>query len=122
MQNGTLGDLYTTVEGLFSAIHKNLKQAAEYVMNGDSTTEAQKEAWTNLLNKLRFASTSDEEFTLILEDPLSNSWIYSPYSPEVDPRLVTVEYERTDEENEEMGLNDIKVDDYDETAEDILAE
>ena len=61
MQNGTLGGLYTTVEGLFNAIHKNLEQAAAYVLNGDSTTDAQRAAWEALLHKLRFASTSDEE-------------------------------------------------------------
>ena len=51
-------------------------------------------------------------FTLILKDPMANSWIHSPYAPSPDPRLKITRYTRTTEEDDELGLLDMKVDDY----------
>ncbi len=59
------------------------------------------------MRRLQYGATSDEDFTIIIEDPCSNSWIYSPYAPEIDPRLKEELYDRTEEENEDLGLNDI---------------
>lgn len=52
-------------------------------------------------------SKGAEPFTLILDDPVSNSYIQSLTAPEKDPKLDEVEYERTWKQNEELGLNDI---------------
>jgi zinc finger protein len=51
-------------------------------------------------------------FTLILDDPLGNSYLQNPYAPDNDPNMKVEEYERTFEQNEELGLNDIKTEDY----------
>lgn len=51
-------------------------------------------------------------FTVILDDPLSNSYIQNIYAPDVDPCLSEEIYERTHEQNEELGLNDMKTEDY----------
>jgi len=44
-------------------------------------------------------------FTIVLDDPLSNCFIYNPKAPEDDPQIEITVYERTDEQNEELGIN-----------------
>lgn len=51
-------------------------------------------------------------FTLILDDPLGNAFIHNENYPAPDPQLTVVEYERTQEQNDELGISDMKVEDY----------
>lgn len=50
--------------------------------------------------------------TLILHDPLANSHLQNPYAPDADPNMTIEEFERSFEDNENYGLNDIKTEDY----------
>jgi zinc finger protein len=54
----------------------------------------------------------EEKFTLILEDPVANSYVQNPYAPDSDPNMTVEDFERTFEQNEELGLNDIKTENY----------
>lgn len=56
----------------------------------------------------------EEKFTLILEDPVANSYVQNPYAPDPDPNMTVEDFERTFEQNEELGLNDIKTENYEE--------
>lgn len=56
--------------------------------------------------------TASIPFTIILDDPLANSYIQNLYAPDDDPNMTTEIYERTHEQNEELGLNDMKVENY----------
>jgi zinc finger protein len=47
-----------------------------------------------------------------LEDPLANSYVQDLYEPEPDPRLSSEEYLRTEEEEEDLGLRDMKTEGY----------
>ena len=49
---------------------------------------------------------------MILDDPLANSYIQNLYAPDPDPNMTIEMYERTFEQDEELGLNDIKVEGY----------
>jgi hypothetical protein len=51
-------------------------------------------------------------FTLILDDPLANSYLQNLYAPDPDPNMVIELYDRSWEQNEELGLNDMKVEGY----------
>lgn len=53
-------------------------------------------------------------FTLILDDPLANSYIQNIYAPDPDPNLMVEMYDRTWQQNEDLGLNDMNVEDYQE--------
>ena len=44
-----------------------------------------------------------------MKDPLAHSFIQNPYHPDEDKRVKKVFEKRTEEENEFLGLNDIKV-------------
>jgi zinc finger protein len=74
---------------------------------GDSKGERSKlGVWLDRLESLKHGTP----FTIILEDPLANSFIYSPYGESTtDPLMTSVMYERTFEENEDLGLNDMDV-------------
>jgi len=60
--------------------------------------------------------SASEPFTLVLDDPLANSYIQSLYAPDPDPAITVDVYERTWEQNEELGLNDMRVEGYAEDA------
>lgn len=53
---------------------------------------------------------------MILDDPLANSYMQNIYAPDPDPNMTIETYERTWEQNEELGLNDIKVEGYEADA------
>lgn len=59
---------------------------------------------------------AERQFTIILDDPLANSYMQNLYAPDPDPNMTIELYDRTFEENEELGLNDIKVEGYEEDA------
>lgn len=59
---------------------------------------------------------ADRPFTIILDDPLANSYLQNLYAPDPDPNMEIVNYDRTWEQNEELGLNDMKVEGYEEDA------
>ena len=59
---------------------------------------------------------AERPFTIILDDPLANSYIQNLYAPDPDPNMTIEWYDRDFEQNEELGLNDIKVEGYEEDS------
>lgn len=55
---------------------------------------------------------AERSFTVILDDPLANSYLQNLYAPDDDPSITVETYERTFEQNEDLGLNDIKLENY----------
>lgn len=67
----------------------------------------------------RFGETLDEimsgnrKITLILDDPAGNSYVQALTDDgSLDDRLIIERYTRSFEQNEELGLNDIKTENY----------
>jgi len=52
------------------------------------------------------------KFTLILDDPLSNSFIQNPNYPSHDAKIEVEIYDRTQEQNDDLGLSDMKTENY----------
>lgn len=102
---GTLGSMYTTVEGLLAKILDHLNEANPFG-SGDSATNAK---FIEFCEKLSQLQQGNQPFTVILDDPLSNCFIYNPNAPEDDPQIQVEIYERTDEQNEDLGINDMNV-------------
>ena len=48
-------------------------------------------------------------FTIELDDPLSNCFIYNPLAPEDDPQIIITVYTRTAEQEDELGITDMNV-------------
>ena len=77
---------------------------------GDSSDPQYKSKFSEFIEKLRDCKNGKKHFTMILKDPLANCFIQNPDHPKPDPIVTAEEYERSFEENEELGLNDIKLD------------
>lgn len=104
---GSMGGMFTTVEGILTKIYDNLANIP--FSFGDSREDSK---MADFLIRFKRLLTEDINFTLIIDDPLSNSFIFSELTPKKDPQLDIIEYERTWEQNEELGINDINVDNY----------
>lgn len=79
---------------------------------GDSLDPASRERWIVFFDKLREAKEGKRQFTLILEDPLGTSYLQNLYAPDPDPAMTVEEYQRTEEQEEELGLKDMKTEGY----------
>ncbi|KAH6800011.1 ZPR1 zinc-finger domain protein [Perilla frutescens var. hirtella] len=75
---------------------------------GDSMDDSRKSKWKEFRAKLEQLKILVEPWTLILDDALANSFV-APISDEIkdDIQLSFEEYERSWEQNEELGLNDM---------------
>lgn len=105
LQPGTQGSMYTTMEGLLDQIITHLADTNPFG-SGDSDTNAK---FIEFLDKLKVLKEGAKPFTVILDDPLSNCFIYNPNAPEDDPQITVEIYERTFDQNEELGINDMNV-------------
>lgn len=76
---------------------------------GDSSDVEYKSNFRVFIEKLQKCKEGEMEFTLIFRDPLGNCFIQNPFHPDPDPIVVSEEYERTEEENEDLGLNQMSV-------------
>ena len=110
LESGTLGGLYTTVEGLLTQIIDGMNDGNPLFL-GDSAVEKKKEEYDEFMNTLKSMRDGKTPFTLDIVDPLANSWVYSDCAPNPDPRVEIVDYTRSFEEDEALGLNDMVVDD-----------
>ncbi|XP_020582526.1 zinc finger protein ZPR1-like [Phalaenopsis equestris] len=107
LESGTLGGLVTTVEGLVTKISENLERVHGFTF-GDSLDEMRKKKWQEFKSKLKKILDLEEPWTLVLDDALASSFV-APVTDaiEEDKQLNVEEYERTWEQNEELGLNDM---------------
>ncbi|CAA0832237.1 ZPR1 zinc-finger domain protein [Striga hermonthica] len=107
LASGTLGGLVTTVEGLISKISESLERVHGFTF-GDSLDDSRKSKWKDFRAKLDKLKNLEDPWTLVIDDALSNSFI-APATDEIkdDTQLTFEEYERSWEQNEELGLNDM---------------
>jgi zinc finger protein len=112
---GTLGGRFTTVEGLLTQVRDDLHQQVFDVgdeTGGDSLPSEAKENWKAFFDGIDAAIKGERKFTVILKDPLASSYVQNLYLPDDDPQIQTEDYERTAEEEEDLGLTDMKVEGY----------
>lgn len=128
---GTLGGRFTTVEGLLTQIRDDLHNQIFDIgdsddKGGDSLPSESKQTWKSFFEGLSEAIDGQRKFTVVLRDPLASSYVQNLCSPDADPQIHMEEYERTEEEEEDLGLLDMKTEGYvnkdgvDEVAEDKL--
>ena len=105
---GSLGSMFSTVEGIIDKICTQLLDTPF------SSADSSPNSLNNFVMKLRDLKQLNKKFTFILDDPLSNSFIFPIDEEKNDERLKKEEYERTYEQNEDLGINDMKVENYEE--------
>ncbi|KAI1323511.1 ZPR1 zinc-finger domain-containing protein [Xylariaceae sp. FL0255] len=120
---GTLGGRFTTVEGLITQIRNDLhNQIFETGLGegegGDSLASEERETWRKFFADLDAAIAGQKTFTVILTDPLASSYVQKAVDPDQDdPQMTVEEYQRTEEEEEDLGLKDMKVEGYEQDHE-----
>lgn len=106
---GTMSGRFTTVEGLltqvYDTLHSKVVQAG--AGGGDSQDPQRMQAWSNLFQNLQAAIKGEFRYQIVLTDPLAGSHIQSLRAPDDDPQLTVINYHRTEEEDEELGLTDM---------------
>ncbi|KAJ6164753.1 zinc finger protein ZPR1 [Penicillium chermesinum] len=115
------GGRFTTVEGLLTEVRDQLKSQIYDLddsagTGGDSMVSSDKDKWAAFFSKLDQAINGELKFTITLVDPLANSYVQDLCAPAADPQLKTEEYERTEEEEEDLGLKDMKTEGYEADA------
>lgn len=126
VEPGTMGGRFTTVEGILENIKRDLRSQVFGLEDGDapvtdeqvgdSMTKDSKRTWDSFFASVTEAIEGKRTFTLVLEDPLAASYVQSFTAPEPDPQIKVEEYDRTEEEEEDLGLKDIKTENYEEKA------
>jgi zinc finger protein len=114
---GTLGGRFTTVEGLLTQVRDDLHQQIFDVgdaagAGGDSLESEAKGKWKAFFDGLGEAIKGKRKFTVVLKDPLASSYVQNLCSPDPDPQIETEDYVRTVEEEEDLGLSDMKTEGY----------
>jgi len=107
---GTMSGRFTTVEGLLTQVHDTLYSRIFDAggAGGDSRDPERKQAWDNLFKNLQAAIKGEFKYQISLTDPLAASYIQNLCSPDEDPQLTILDYERSEEEEEELGLTDMR--------------
>lgn len=114
LTEGTLGSKFTTIEGMLSDIITSFRNLP--FASGDSASASEKSRFREVIEQLEKLKAGGESFTVVVDDPLANSYIQNPFFPDPDPNMLEEEYERSWEQNEALGLNDMKTENYEEPA------
>ncbi|KAM9660005.1 zinc finger protein ZPR1 isoform 5-T5 [Trichechus inunguis] len=79
---------------------------------GDSSSPGQAEKLQEFSQKLDQIIEGSMKAHFIMDDPAGNSYLQNVYAPEDDPEMKVECYTRTFDQNEELGLNDMKTEGY----------
>lgn len=105
-----LGGRFTTVEGIIAEIKEQLSSSTAFM--GDSTDAENVNRIQEFISQLIQFLEGNITITLILDDPAGNSYIQTLSDDGPDDKLKITKYKRNFEQNEELGLNDMKVENY----------
>ncbi|XP_029357889.1 zinc finger protein ZPR1 isoform X1 [Echeneis naucrates] len=108
-----LGGKFTTVEGLLKDI-KDLTVSKNPFICGDSGPSSQMQKLIEFGEKIDKVVAGEMDIHVILDDPAGNSYLQNVYAPEADPEMKVEKYTRSFEQNEDLGLNDMKTEGYQE--------
>ncbi|KAG8190136.1 hypothetical protein JTE90_026704 [Oedothorax gibbosus] len=105
---------YSTVEGILSTIKEQLTESNPFI-TGDSADKDRKDKMETLINQIDEIISGQRKVTFIMDDPCGNSHLQSLEGPELDANLTIEKYERTWEQDDELGLLDMKTENYEES-------
>ncbi|XP_010777388.1 zinc finger protein ZPR1 [Notothenia coriiceps] len=106
-----VGGKFTTLEGLLKDI-KDLIVSKNPFICGDSSSSDRLEKLQAFGEKIDKIIAGEMNIHFILDDPTGNSYMQNVYAPDPDPDITIEKYTRTFEQNEDLGLNDMKTEGY----------
>ncbi len=114
---GTLGGTFTTVEGMIMQVVEQLNTTPQCnFCGGDSgAVDTNLTPMQRFVDRLKALLELKAPFTLILDDPLANIYIQNSRAhlkppDNADPQLTTENYERSWEQDEDLGIHQMSVD------------
>lgn len=108
-----LGGKFTTLEGLLKDIKELIVSKNPFIC-GDSSNTEQVQKLRDFGGKIDKIVAGEMPVHVVLDDPAGNSYLQNVYAPDPDPEMTVEKYTRTFEQNEELGLNDMKTENYSE--------
>ncbi|XP_014672202.1 PREDICTED: zinc finger protein ZPR1-like isoform X2 [Priapulus caudatus] len=109
---GTLGGRFTTLEGLLTNVKEQLESNNPFTM-GDSATPDYTSKMARFVRDLDTVIRGERlNVHIVLDDPVGNSYLQNVYAPDPDPEMESVTYERSFQQNEDLGLNDMNTESY----------
>jgi len=109
---GIIGGKFTTVEGLLADIKEDM--GGNQFLTGDSVMAERKEKVHSILRQIDEVMSGTASITMKLDDPAGNSYLQNLYAPDPDPCLTIEDYERTEAQDEDLGLTGMKTEGYEE--------
>lgn len=106
-----VGGKFTTLEGLLKDIKDLIVEKNPFVC-GDSGTSERLQKLKEFGEQIDKIKAGELDVHIILDDPAGNSYLQNVYAPEPDPEMTIEKYTRSFEQNEELGLNDMKTEGY----------
>jgi len=113
MGGAALGGKFTTLEGLMLNVMEEIEKNSVWG-GSDAVAPDVNQRLEKFKVKFKGFVNGNNNFTLILDDPAGNSYMQNLYAPDDDPEMKIEEYERDFEQNEDLGLNDMIVEGYEE--------
>ena len=105
----SMGGRFTTLEGLLVNMCDQLGMINPFAF-GDSSTAENK--IKKLVEKIDKVISGDLFITIVLDDPIGNSYLQNIYAPDTDPNLTVEKYKRTEEQDLEHGISDMQTENY----------
>lgn len=94
------------MEGLIEKVSSHLFENNPFAGDSDSAFYTRMQ---QLFDELKACREGTKPFTMILIDPLGHSFLQNPFYPDPDPTVLVEHFERTHDQNEFLGLLDMKV-------------
>ena len=110
LSSGTLGAQVSTLEGILGTVYEELDKNIGFAIGDSQETEERKKfrSFMDSLKQMRHGLYP--EYSFVLDDPLSNSYVSG--IGEGDHQIVVEDYFRTEVQNEELGITDMKTENY----------
>jgi len=109
----SIGGRFTTLEGIFTTLKTQLTTIIMPFSGGDShDSNSDENRMTSFVNVISAILAGEKFVTVVLDDPAGNCYLQNTCAPEPDPQLTIEHYKRTEEQDELLGLNDMKVENY----------
>lgn len=112
----SIGGRFSTIEGVLTTLKTQLTSVLMPFSGGDSH-DAKKDSgrMSKFIQELEDILAGRKFVTIDLDDPAGSCYLQNVYAPEPDPNLTVEHYERTEEQNELLGLNDMRLENYEES-------
>ena len=112
----SIGGRFTTLEGIFTTLKTQLTSVLMPFSGGDSRdAKADSNRMTSFIDEIGSILAGEKFVTVELDDPAGSCYLQNLYAPEPDPNMFVEHYERTEEQNDLLGITDMRVENYETT-------